>query len=375
MNNRIINFSAGPAVLPESVLEEAQAQLLNYKGSGMSVMEMSHRSKVFEDIRDKAEEQVRKVLKIPSDYEVLFLQGGASLQFSMVPLNLCQNGHPVDVIHSGSWTKKAIAEIKKTSIVASSEEDGFLRLPGIDKLPLSPNASFVYMASNNTIFGTQFKAFPNTGDVPLVADMSSDILSREIDVRQFGLIFAGAQKNIGPSGLSLVIIRKDLAEHAKDDLPSMLQYRTHIKSRSLYNTPPTFGIYMAGLVFDWIQSRGGLAVVQQQNEVKAKVLYDAIDNIDFFYCPIEEKSRSNMNVVFRINGNHVDMENAFVKEAAEIGLVGLKGHRSVGGLRASIYNAQSLKNIKALIHFMETNAKRRGRGISITFLSIKNWAK
>jgi len=363
MSKRVINFNAGPAAMPESVLEAARDELLNYKGSGMSVMELSHRSKEFEDIRANAEALFRKIYAIPDNYEVLFLQGGASLQFAMIPMNLTQNGDAVDVINSGSWTKKALAELKKqakTSVVASSEEDQFLKLPNLDKTIFNPNASYVYMASNNTIFGTQFKHFPRTGNVPLVADMSSDILSRRVDVSQFGIIFAGAQKNIGPSGLTVVIIRKDLIERCADTVPNILQYRTHASNKSLYNTPPTFAIYLAGKVLEWIQDQGGLDVIEEQNNLKAQLLYDAIESNPLFYSPVEASSRSNMNVVFRIRDNHVDLEELMVKEATAVGLVGMKGHRSVGGLRASIYNAQTPKNIQALVEFMDTFSKRHG---------------
>jgi len=362
MNSRVINFNAGPSALPDDILKEAQKHLLNYHGSGLSIMEMSHRSKIFQDIRDKAEQRLRDLLIIPNDYEVLFLQGGASLQFSMVPMNLCQPTDSVNLINSGSWTKKAMAEIKKicqVKVIADSSEDQFLKLPNINKIDLSSEAAMVYMASNNTIFGTQFKHFPMTNSVPLVADMSSDILSRRLDIKNFGVIFAGAQKNIGPSGVTIVIIRKDLAERCKEEVPSMLQYRVHIKNKSLYNTPPTFGIYLAGLMFEWIEKNGGIRVIEEQNDIKANLLYQAIDNSDFYYCPVDAFSRSNMNVVFRVKGNHVDVEEKLVKEAESVGLIGLKGHRSVGGLRASIYNAQPLKNIKALINFMETFAKKK----------------
>ncbi|MBN2325532.1 MAG: 3-phosphoserine/phosphohydroxythreonine transaminase [Candidatus Omnitrophica bacterium] len=363
MTNRVFNFSAGPAVLPLPVLEKAQAELTNYQDCGMSVMEMSHRSKEFTGIMERAESGLRRLLNIPDDYAVLFLQGGASLQFSMVPMNLYLQGKPVDIIHSGSWTKKAIAEHKKLCeyrLAASTEADNFLRLPKMDEIELTGEASYVYMCSNNTIFGTQFKQFPETGGVPLVADMSSDILSRPLDISKFGLIFAGAQKNIGPSGVTVVIVRKDLAERASENLPTMLQYRTHINGGSLYNTPPTFAIYMSMLVFEWLLERGGIPAMQKINEEKARILYQAIDDNGFFYSPIPAEDRSTMNVVFRVAGDNEELEKKFVAEAAQNQLCTLKGHRSVGGLRASIYNAFPLEGVKALADFMADFAQKNG---------------
>lgn len=363
MSERVFNFSAGPAVLPVSVLEQARDELLNYSGYGMSVLEMSHRSKAFEAIQDKAEAGLRKTMAIPDDYAVLFLQGGASLQFSMVPLNLYLQGNPVDVIHTGAWTKKAIIEIERVAachIAASTEAENFRRLPGLEEIKLDENASYVYLASNNTIFGTQWREFPDTGEIPLVADMSSDILSRVIDVSQFGLIFAGAQKNIGPAGVTVVIMRPELAERAPKNRPTMLQYRTHIKSRSHFNTPPTFAIYMVGLMMDWIEAEGGVAAIEQKNEEKSKILYEAIDGTEFFDCPVETGDRSRMNVVFRILGSNEALERQFVAEASEAGFRSLKGHRSVGGLRASIYNAQTFEAVQALADFMRAFEAKYG---------------
>jgi len=363
MKGRVFNFNAGPAVLPLPVLEKAREELLNYGGCGMSVMEMSHRSKEFEEILSRTEASLRRILRIPDDYAVLFLQGGASLQFSMIPMNLYLKGQPVEIIHSGSWTEKAIAEHKKLCeyhIVASSESEKFLRLPSWQGVAFNPNASYVYMCSNNTIFGTQFREFPDTGNVPLVADMSSDILSRAIDVSRFGLIFAGAQKNLGPSGVTLVIIRKDLVERAAKELPTMLQYRIHVKNNSLYNTPPTFGIYVCGLVLDWIEAEGGLPAIEKRNDEKARILYEAIDASGLFYGPVEKNSRSRMNVVFRVKGDNEDLEKKFVSEAAAAGLAGLKGHRSVGGLRASIYNAHPVEGVRALVDFMKEFERKNG---------------
>jgi len=363
MSERIFNFSAGPAVLPVPVLERARDELLNWHERGLSVMEMSHRSKDFTEIIEHAEAGLRKHLGIPDDYVVLFLQGGASLQFSMVPMNLYLQGNPVDVIHTGAWTKKAITEIEKVAActtAASTEAENFTRLPDAGEITLDENASYVHICSNNTIFGTQWRQFPDTGEVPLVADMSSDILSRPIDVSQFGLIFAGAQKNIGPSGVTLVIMRPELAQRVPKDRPTMLQYRTHIAKKSLFNTPPTFGIYMIGLVMDWIEGEGGLAAIEQRNEAQAKKLYDAIDNSDFYHGPVVPKDRSKMNIVIRIKTGDEALEKTFIEEATAAGLSSLKGHRSVGGLRASIYNAQTDEAVDALVSFMQDFEARNG---------------
>ena len=358
MQNRIHNFSAGPAVLPESVLLKAQKELLNFKNSGMSIMEMSHRSKLFESVVDDAVAGIRRELNVPEDYAVLFLQGGATLQFSMVPMNLYVQGQPVDFIQTGNWTQKAYKELLKIGearLVANSEDTQFDRIPDMTKVQFNPNASYVYMCSNNTIYGTQFKAFPETGNVPLVADMSSDIFSRPLDISKFGLIFAGAQKNIGPSGVTLVIMRKELAARALENkkLASMLVYQNHIENNSLYNTCPTFGIYMIGLVMDWIKESGGVAQIQKQVEAKAKKLYDFIDNSDFYYGPAQVDSRSLMNIVYRIKDQNEVLEKEFVAGAEKAGLSGLKGHRLIGGLRASLYNAQTMDGVDALIQFMK----------------------
>ena len=363
MYNRIFNFSPGPAVLPVPVLERARDEMLNYQGCGMSVLEMSHRSKEFEQILSNAETGLRRVMSIPDDYVVLFLQGGASLQFAMVPQNLFLQGQPVDVLHTGAWTKKAIAELKKIAaydIAASTEAENFTRLPTTAEMSFSENASYVHVCSNNTIFGTQWSAFPDTGEVPLVADMSSDILSRPVDVSQFGLIFAGAQKNIGPAGVTVVIMRPELAERAPQILPTMLQYRTHIKQRSLYNTPPAFAIYMVGLVLEWIEAEGGLPVITGRNQEKADILYNLIDGTDFYTCPVAKPDRSKMNVICRISGGDEDLEKKFISEAAQVGLSGVKGHRSVGGLRFSIYNAQPLVGVEALADFMHAFEQKYG---------------
>jgi phosphoserine aminotransferase len=344
MSERIHNFSAGPAALPLSVLERAREELIVYDGSGMSIMEMSHRSKDFVAVMDNAEAGLRRIMGIPDNYEVLFLQGGASLQFSMVPMNLYLQGNPVDVINTGAWTQKAMVEI----------------VPDPNRIRLDENASYVYLCSNNTIFGTQWRDFPQTGEIPLVADMSSDVLSRDIDVARFGLIFAGAQKNIGPAGVTIVIMQPELAERAPRTLPTMLQYRTHIKSRSRYNTPPTFGIYMISLVLDWIEAAGGLAAIEQRNDTQAQLLYDAIDNTKFYNCPVATNDRSRMNVVFRIRNGNEPLEQQFIEEATSAGLSGLKGHRSVGGLRASLYNAQTFEAVNALVEFMREFETKNG---------------
>ncbi|MCS6984318.1 MAG: 3-phosphoserine/phosphohydroxythreonine transaminase [Leptospiraceae bacterium] len=361
--NRIHNFSAGPAVLPLPVLKKAREEFLSLNGIGMSVLEISHRSREFEEILHKAEQNLRQLLSVNNDYAILFLQGGASLQFSMVPMNLHIPGKSVDLLQTGMWTQKAQKEIEKicpVRLAASTEKENFLRLPTKDEISLSKDAAFVYMCSNNTIFGTQWKWFPETGEIPLVADMSSDILSRKIDVQKFGLIFAGAQKNLGPAGVTVVIIRKDLAERADRNLPTMLQYRTHIKENSLYNTPPTFGIYMIALVTEWVQNLGGLEAIEKRNEEKAAILYREIDQNPLFYAPVKKEDRSLMNVVFRIKDNNEELEKKFVQEAEKAGLSGLKGHRSVGGLRASIYNACEKSSVEALVNFMQDFSRRYG---------------
>jgi phosphoserine aminotransferase len=326
----------------------------------MSVMEMSHRSREFEEILSKAEANLRRQMAIPEEYAIVFLQGGGSLQFSMVPMNLSLQGRAADVLHTGSWTAKAIGELKKGTpyrLAASTEADKFMRVPRKEEMVFSSDASYVYICTNNTIEGTQFRSIPETGAVPLVADMSSDILSRHVDVRQFGLIFAGAQKNLGPSGVTVVIIRRDLAERADKNLPTMLQYRTYVKEHSLYNTPPTFAVYVTGLVLEWIETEGGVAAIEARNEAKAKLLYDAIDASNYYSCPVEKESRSRMNVVFRIAEGNETVEKLFAQEAAAAGLVGVAGHRSVGGMRASLYNAATLSGVEALVSFMRDFAR------------------
>jgi phosphoserine aminotransferase len=361
---RVHNFNAGPAALPLAVLERIKEELLDWHGSGMSVMEMSHRSPEFESINAAAEAGLRKHLQIPEEYAVIFVQGGGSLQFSMAPMNLCLPGKPVDLIHTGTWTAKALGELKKGvlhNIAASTEAEKFTRVPRKDEIRYSADASYVHICTNNTIEGTQWTEMPETGSVPLVADMSSDIASRPVDVKRFGLIFAGAQKNLGPSGVTVVIVRKDLAERADKNLPTMLQYRAFIKDKSLYNTPPTFAVYVVGLVMEWIESEGGITGIEKRNNAKAKLLYDALDGSGgFYHCPVERASRSKMNVVFRVGGGDEAKEKQFAKEAAAAGLVGTPGHRSVGGMRVSLYNAVGLDAVEALTSFMREFQRTRG---------------
>ena len=361
---RVHNFNAGPGALPLPVLERIREELLDWRGSGMSVMEMSHRSPEFENINAAAEAGLRKHLAIPDDYAVLFLQGGGSMQFTMAPMNLCLPGKPVDLIHTGTWTAKALGELKKGvlhHVAASTEADKFARLPRKDEIKFSPDASYVHICTNNTIEGTQWTGLPETGSVPLVADMSSDIASRPIDVKKFGLIFAGAQKNLGPSGVTVVIVRKDLAERADKNLPTILQYRTYIKEKSLYNTPPTFAVYIVGLVMEWIEAEGGISAIEKRNNAKAQLLYDTLETSNGFYrCPVENSSRSKMNVVFRLAGGDEAVEKQFAKEAAVAGLAGTPGHRSIGGMRVSLYNAVTLGAVEALTCFMHEFQRTRG---------------
>jgi phosphoserine aminotransferase len=361
---RAANFNAGPGALPLAVLERIREELTDYRGTGMSVMEMSHRSKEFEDIIARAESKLRQLISISDDYGVIFVQGGGSAQFTMAPMNLCVAGKPIDMLHTGMWTGKAISELKKGipyRLAATTEPEKFTRVPRPDEIQLSGDASYVYMCTNNTIEGSQWTSIPETGGAPLVADMSSDILSRPIDVNRFGCIFAGAQKNLGPSGATVVIVRKDLAERADKNLPTVLQYRTHIKEKSLYHTPPTFAVYIVGLVLDWIEAEGGAAAIEKKNEAKAKLLYDAIDSSGGFYSgPIEKASRSKMNVTFRIAGGDEAVEKKFAAESGEAKLIGLAGHRSVGGMRASIYNAVPKASVETLVSFMKEFQRRNG---------------
>jgi len=361
---RVFNFNAGPGALPLPVLERIREELLDWRGSGMSVMEMSHRSPEFESILASAEQKLRSLLGISDDYAVIFLQGGGSMQFTMAPMNLFLPGKPVDVLHTGMWTAKAIGELKKGvlhHIAASTETEKFARLPRKDEMKFSPDASYVHICTNNTIEGTQWSALPDTGSVPLVADMSSDVASRQIEVNRYGVIFAGAQKNLGPSGVTVVIVRKDLAERADKNLPTVLQYRTHIKEKSLYHTPPTFAVYVVGLVLEWIESVGGVRAIEKRNDAKAKLLYDTIESSSgFYHCPVENSSRSKMNVVFRVGGGSENLEKQFAGEAAAARLVGTPGHRSVGGMRVSLYNAVAPEAVEALTSFMREFHRTRG---------------
>ncbi|HEU5303757.1 MAG TPA: 3-phosphoserine/phosphohydroxythreonine transaminase [Gemmatimonadales bacterium] len=355
MPDRIHNFSAGPAVLPEPVLRKAQEAVWNVAGSGIGIMEHSHRGKVFDKIINEAEEACRRLGGIPDNYRVLFLQGGASLQFSMVPLNLLPADRTADYLLTGVWSQKAIKEAKqvgKTHVAATSEATNFDRIPNPDEIRYSENPAYVHLTTNNTIYGTQWTLEPPVpAGAPLVADTSSDMYSRPIDVRKYGLIYAGAQKNLGPSGVVLVIVRDDLVETGPKTLPTMLQYRTHAAEKSLYNTPPTFGIFVMGEVFKWIEGQGGLAAMADQNEAKARLLYDFLDASDFFRGTAQPGSRSRMNVCFRAPTE--ELEDRFVKEAAKRGMDGLKGHRSVGGMRASIYNACPRASVETLVAFMK----------------------
>ena len=361
---RAFNFNAGPGALPLPVLERIREELLDWRGSGMSVMEMSHRSPEFEGIIAAAEQRLRSLLGISDDYAVLFLQGGGSMQFTMVPMNLCLPGKPVDIINTGMWTAKALGELKKGilhNVAASTESEKFARLPRKDEIKLSPESSYLHICTNNTIEGTQWTTLPETNGAPLVADMSSDIASRQIDMNKFGLVFAGAQKNLGPSGATIVIVRKDLAERADKNLPTLLQYRTNIKEKSLYHTPPTFAIYIVGLVLEWIETSGGVSAIEKVNNAKAKLLYDTIESSSGYYrCPVEPASRSKMNVVFRVANGDEAVEKEFGKQAAAAGLVGTPGHRSVGGMRVSLYNAVTLEAVEALTSFMREFHRARG---------------
>ncbi|MEW8026353.1 MAG: 3-phosphoserine/phosphohydroxythreonine transaminase [Candidatus Thiodiazotropha sp.] len=351
--SRVFNFSAGPAMLPEEVLQQARDEMLDWRGAGMSVMEMSHRGKEFMSIAEQAESDLRELLQVPDNYKVMFLQGGASSQFAMVPMNLIRDNAKVDYINTGSWSKKAIAEAKRfatVNLAATTEETKFTTTPGQSELNLNPGAAYVHYTPNETIQGVEFPYVPETAGVPLVADFSSTILSRPLDVSKYGIIYAGAQKNIGPAGLTIAIVREDLIGNAPDSTPAMFQYITHSDNGSMYNTPPTYGWYLAGLVFKWLKEKGGLAGMAVINQRKAQALYSAIDNSDFYANPVSPDSRSWMNVPFTLADSELDGK--FIEEAGAAGLKTLKGHRSVGGMRASIYNAMPEDGVKALIDFM-----------------------
>lgn len=348
--NRKYNFYAGPAILPYEVMKKAQDELLDFNGIGLSVMEISHRSKDFVAVADTAVANIKKLLGVPDNYSVMFIPGGATMQFGMIPMNLLQ-GSSADYVNTGAWAKKAIKEAKlfgTVNIAGTSEDKNFNYIP---ELNLSDGAQYVHVTSNETIGGIQFQTFPETGDVPMMADMSSDIFSRRLDVSKFGIIYCGAQKNMGPAGVTLVIMRNDLIDKGPDNLTAMLSYKNYRDKDSMYNTPPCFPIYIVKLVTDWLLEQGGLEAVEKNNDEKAKILYDAIDNLSLYNGTANETDRSKMNVTFRINPEKLEAK--FIAEATEQGLIGLKGHRSVGGCRASIYNAMPLEGVKALVQFME----------------------
>lgn len=353
-NQRAYNFNAGPSALPVEVLEKAQQELVNFHGTGMSIMEMSHRSSTFEEVHNEAISRLRKLFDIPDDYEVLFLQGGASLQFTMIPMNFLQLGKKANYVMTGVWSEKAYKEATlfgEPVQTASTKENKYRNIPSLEEIDFGSDDAYVHLTSNNTIYGTQWSEFPDTGEVPLIADMSSDIMSKPIDISRFDLIYAGAQKNLGPSGVTVVIARRDFLAKANKEIPTILKYSTHVESNSLYNTPPTFGIYMLGEVLKWIEKQGGLVAIAKQNEEKAKLIYDVIDNSNGFYTGHASKeSRSLMNITFRVADE--ELEKQFLTEAKDAGFVGLNGHRSVGGCRASTYNSVPLETCKALQDFM-----------------------
>ena len=358
---RVFNFSAGPAVLPEPVLQQAAAEMLDWHGSGMSVMEMSHRGKEFIEIHAQAEADLRELMDIPKNYKVLFLQGGASAQFAVVPMNLLRGKTQADYINTGEWSKKAITEAKKfckVNVAASSEDAAFSHVPKQAQWRLDPDAAYVHITSNETIGGVEFHWVPDTGDVPLVADMSSHILSRPMDVSRYGLIYGGAQKNIGPAGVTIVIVRDDLLGQAVPVTPTVFNYKTQADSDSMSNTPATYGIYVAGLVFRWLKQLGGLGKMEQINRTKAGLLYDYLDQTEFYHSPVATDDRSLMNIPFTLR--NADFDKAFLKESEAAGLTQLKGHRSVGGMRASIYNAMPVEGVRALVQFMREFERKHG---------------
>lgn len=362
MNNRIFNFNAGPAALPLEVLIQAQAELLNYQQTGMSILEISHRSKPYEAINAEAEDNLKELLGLGDNYRVLFLQGGASTQFAMVPMNFLPEGRTADYILTGAWSEKALKEAKlfgNTHVAATTADGNYKRIPRMDEIQLSDNPAYVHITSNNTIFGTQWNELPSFGQVPLIADMSSDILNKPFNAENFAMIYAGAQKNLGPSGVTVVIIRKDLLENNPKTISAMMRYETHAKNDSMYNTPPVFSVYMLNLVLRWLKAQGGLTAIGQRNVEKAALVYDTIDQSGGFYRGhAETDSRSLMNVTFRLPSE--DLEKLFAKVAEQAGLIGLKGHRSVGGLRASIYNAMTVEGCHALKDFMLEFQRKNG---------------
>jgi phosphoserine aminotransferase len=359
---RVFNFSAGPAVLPETVLQQAAAEMLDWHGSGMSVMEMSHRGKEFISIHADAEKDLRELLAVPANYKVLFLQGGAIAENAIVPMNLLRGRSVADYVNTGEWSKKSIKEAKKycnVNVAASSEDRKFTYIPPQQSWKLSPEAGYVHICSNETIGGLEYHWVPDTGAVPLVADMSSHILSRPVEVSRYGLIYGGAQKNIGPAGLTLVIVRDDLIGQAAAFTPSAFDYKQQAEADSMFNTPPTYAIYVAGLVFKWLKAQGGLAEIERRNIAKAKLLYDYLDQSKFFVSPVEPRDRSRMNVPFKLRNEALD--EAFLKGAKAHGMVQLKGHRSVGGMRASIYNAMPIEGVRQLVAYMREFEDRYGK--------------
>jgi phosphoserine aminotransferase len=358
---RVFNFSAGPAVLPEPVLEQAAAEMLDWHSSGMSVMEMSHRGKEFIEIHAAAESDLRELLGIPRNYKVLFLQGGAAAQFAMVPLNLLRGKPGADYVSTGEWSKKAIGEAKKyckVNVAASSEAAHFTHVPRQSEWKLDPGAAYVHITTNETIGGVEFHWVPDTGDVPVVADASSHIMSRPMDVARYGLIYAGAQKNIGPAGLTIVIVRDDLIGHASPATPTVFDYKVQAETDSMYNTPATYGIYVAGLVFQWLKKLGGLAKMEEINLRKAQLVYDYLDETEFYHSPVAKEDRSRMNIPFTLKSDTLDK--SFLSEAEANGLTQLKGHRSVGGMRASVYNAMPMAGVEALVQFMREFERKHG---------------
>lgn len=362
MTKRAYNFNAGPAALPLEVLERAQAEFVDFHNTGMSIMEMSHRGKVYEEVHNEAVTRLLSLLGNPEGYKVLLLQGGASTQFAMIPMNFLSEGKVATYVHSGSWADKAIKEAKligETAVLATSAADKFMSIPDLSHVVVPENAAYVHITSNETIEGTQYQSYPETGNVPLIVDMSSDILSRKLDITQFDLIYAGAQKNLGPSGVTIVIAREELIKESPKGVPSMLRYDTHLSNNSLYNTPPSFSVYMVNEVLKWIEEQGGIEGIEANNRKKASLIYDTIDNSDGFYRgPVDQASRSIMNITFRLTSE--ELEKKFIKESEQEGFIGLKGHRSVGGLRASIYNAVPYDNCKALADFMIRFQKDNG---------------
>ena len=359
--SRIFNFAAGPAVLPEPVLEQASREMLDWHGCGTSVMEMSHRGREFIGIAAAAEADLRELLTVPANYKVLFLQGGATLQFAAIPLNLLRGKRSADYVNTGEWSKKAIKEAKRygaVNVAASSEDRNFTYAPKLAQWKLDPDAAYVHVCTNETIGGVEFNWVPDTGGVPLVADMSSHILSRPVDVAKYGLIYAGAQKNIGPAGLTIVIVREDLLGQALPVTPGVLDYKAQAESDSMLNTPATYSIYIAGLVFQWLKKSGGLQKIAQMNRAKAAVLYDFLDQTEFYYSPVDREDRSLMNVPFRLRNETLNDE--FLREAKQNGMVELKGHRAVGGMRASIYNAMPVEGVQALVAYMAEFAQSHG---------------